>query len=280
MFAAVIIQNSNKTGIADILNRLIKPAVTFENVNTEILRYSRLWVRADRWGNIDWHGVEQAVKRAGISNLLVPREARIPEYMEPMLCSAAEFSGVYCFRIARMIAREIHMQPGLKVGLIDIYGIQDSMAVMKMFSFASAVKVFTRNSSNYKRLKGWAGSRAESPLAICDTVDSLEDCKILIAPYGVDQINTHKDMQGVLVSSRFVPVSWKGAVIDGFEVQLPPDIDACRPPGIRAVNFAAALWKYNGLSPLSRLPLSKLSCRGRAVDLKEICTTLDSFPSV
>ena len=280
MFAAVLISPAEKTGLRGLLDRCLGTPVNILKVHADFFDFQVMEVREDRWGNVDWREIMKSAKREGIEALLIQDNLRLPEFIRPMVCSSGEYRGIYCYRIAHMIARAVRHHTGLKAGLIDLYGAEDCRAAMKIFSFASSVTVVTKNASNYGGLKKWAGSQRGSPLFLSGDIDSLRDCQVILAPFGADGIFSGKPMKGVLISSKFVPVSWNGAVVDGFLPEIPPDIDAFRPEVISPLEFASALWKYCGLSPLSRLPVAALSCRGRPVELKEICTMLDSFPWV
>jgi hypothetical protein len=282
MFAAIsILPFIKKNILLRMLDSFVKKGVRLYEIDTGFVNFFIIEAQADEFGIINWKDVLETADKADIKNLLPPRNIHPADIVSSMICETDDYISHYCFRIARLIAKASKIPASqLHMGLIDIDGLQDSSIVMKILSFASEIKIITNHESHYSYLNKWVSSSPGSPLFISNNADLIEDCQIIMAPFGVNNIYTSNLLKGILISSKPVPVSWKGFAIDSFTPDIPKDLDELRPDGISPLDFASALWKYCGLAPLGRLPVADLFSRGKKVSLKEISKILDSFDSV
>lgn len=281
MFAAVIVTPAaSNNPVKAIIRKLYGSVAELREFRTKTVRYFVIETHPDRDGGINWMQITGVAENAGIKSLLLPRSLQAPERCRGLICSSADYRRLYVYRISRLIARQSGIHPSkLRVGLIDLQGRQETDFAGKALSFCSAVKVITKNTSGYSFLEKW-DSAAENQGPFISTepdLSFLDDCPIIMAPFGVGGLRLPCAHHGITVSAEPVPAGYTGYCVDGFEPLLPPEIAAACPPDTDILEYASALWKYAGLSPLDRLPVKSLLHGGRPADRKEINKIIDSF---
>lgn len=284
MFAAVVLTSAaSSSPVKTIIGRLYGTMAELEAVRTKTVRYYIIKTKPDRSGHVNWMQITGIAENAGIQSLLLPRGLEAPERCRSIICSSEEYRRIYVYRIARMIARESGIPASkLRVGLIDWEGRQEADFAGKALTFSGTVKVITKNAAGYAFLQKWDSSGdAKGPCVSAEPdISFLDDCQIIMAPFGVDGLRIPCTHRGVTVSALPVPPEYGGFTIDGFEPLLPHDIKTVCPPNTDILEYASALWKYGGLSPLNRLPVERLFSRGRVAELKEIAKIIDSFAAL
>lgn len=257
--------------------RFSPPSTRVYIADNDAIRFYVIEAKLDEWDLPDWNDILSAAQEKGIRNLLLPAEAHPPEIIKAFQCSSDDYRKHYVLRISREAARASGLAPRfIKTAVIDLAGRGVEEIPVKTFLFSSDVTVLTDEKSKYESLCRHLSDELGLRLNVTDDREILSECNLMMAPYGVSGQLARIKHSGLLVSGRPVPYSWEGSVIDSFEPELPASISGLCPKGIRLLDYASALWKYNGLSPIGRLAVSKYLNRGSSVVLKDMVTILDS----
>ncbi|MGN0519924.1 MAG: hypothetical protein ACI4LB_04220 [Candidatus Fimenecus sp.] len=137
--------------------------------------------------------------------------------------------------------------PNCTLGIADRNGFLQN-AVCDFVPFVKSMRIFCENKANYETVQSEILSSNGLSVILCDTLDALKDCDILLSPFE----KTADGKIGTLTVFR-----GGKTVLAGEGVALPPEYEARRPLGTDPLLFASALYECCNVLDLRDLQYEK-----------------------
>lgn len=245
--------------------------------------FFRLEVREGRNG-IPWNEVERAAARLR-TRMILPEGVELPA--APRACVKGE-AGLRLYepkRLPALLAMRAAQQTlrkcaapaqRLTAALVDPRGVF-TRSLEPLVPLAGNLRVYCPDFSIYRAAAALLLERYGMTLILSDSVACFAQCDVVVAP----KLELFTGRERGLI---FTPDALRDArlrrchVVRGLDPQLPPALEALRPPGIDPLLFASALFELCAVREMEHLPFGAFSLpgNGEGATLEELAAMVDA----
>ena len=270
MFATLILLPCRK-GLLGIKDLFLEPRPLMHRIQNGGINFYSIEVIARKNKAVDIMSVINLAKKNKIRNILLSKDfskesfvnsplyVYNPQYFVEKLfiksiCDLVKYCGIPISE--------------LKVAIIDLDANNSACPLASILvPLTSILKIITKKSENFEKLQNNIMNDFGSAIILTDDYNSLSDCQIIVAPYGVDNVDTkHIPKTSIVISAKKINNIGINA-IDSITPKLPFSVNMHLPKGISPLDFSGALYEFCGIKELQNVPTTLITSSGEQTDL-------------
>lgn len=177
-------------------------------------------------------------------NLRLPQKLGFTRFFDNKLMNR------YTVSFALLTLKQAKINPHkIKICLYDPYGLYVS-CMQQLLQYSSVLKIYTKQEQLYLSESSKAYTQCGVSPIICDSIQVLAPCDVLIAPYKIKQpVPTGK--KTVIFTSEQPASPLSGIIFDSYIAKLPEALKKIKPAELDDTYFMSALYSAGGLDWLA-----------------------------
>ena len=227
----------------------------------------------NRTGKINWNEIDKIV---GIqrNHLLCSEYLELPVNMGYKRFESPEFNQRLCTNMALYVLSKIENPQNINVCLYDIKG-ESADYLIHLLKYCPEARVITQNRDLYAKVSEVILEETGISPIICEGVECLENCDLLIAPCTINEKLPLKN-HTIILTSHCPKTAQNGVVYFRYHFKMPNKFETIKPAELSDLYFASALYtkaRQHQLGTIVPMICSNYSSGSR---IESICAYFDA----
>lgn len=203
-------------------------------------------------------------------NLRLPQKLGFTRFFDNKLMNR------YAVSFALLTLEQAKINPHkIRLCLYDPYGLYVSY-VQQLLQYSSVLKIYTKQDELYLSESSKAYAYCGVSPIICDSIQALAPCDILIAPYKIKQ-PVPTDKRTVIFTSGQPSSPVNGIIFDSYIAKLPSALKKIKPAELDDTYFMSALYSAGGLDWLGSTAPDQCINSGNILSFEDCAKMLRSL---